>query len=310
MDWRALQEVITVAETGSLSAAAKRLNVSQPTVGRRIEQLEQQLGAVLFNRTARGLSLTSVGENILNHARRMEEEALAIERTATGANQQLMGNVRVSLVEDLGIMWLPHKLKALHKQFPQLAIEINIDNRNVNLVRREADIAVRLSRPEQPNLICRKAGMLHFGLYASHSYLEKHGMPVKRRDLKHHFHVGFDQGMARLPQVQKLESLFESDRILHRSNSHMEIIEATAAGLGLSAVCCVIADQNPALKRVLNRLIDYQAEIWLVTHAEINSSARIRTVFDFLGKAMEEDADRLTGRTGINDNNKPVRRNL
>ncbi|TNF97858.1 MAG: LysR family transcriptional regulator, partial [Gammaproteobacteria bacterium] len=141
MDWRALQDVVAVAETGSLSAAARRLNVSQPTVGRRIEQLELQLGAVLFNRTAQGLSLTKVGENIINHARRMEEEALAIERTASGANQQLQGNVRISLIEDLGIGWLPEKLKAFHAQFPQLSIDVNIDNRDVNLLRREADIA-------------------------------------------------------------------------------------------------------------------------------------------------------------------------
>jgi len=298
MDWRALQEVITVAETGSLSAAAKRLNVSQPTVGRRIEQLEQQLGAILFNRTARGLSLTQVGDNILNHARRMEEEALAIERTATGANQQLRGNVRVSLIEDLGIRWLPHRLCEFHEQFPQLAMEINIDNRNVNLGRREADIAVRLARPEQPDLICRKAGMLHFGLYASRTYLDKHGIPGKIRDLKNHYHVGFDQGMARLPQVRKLESLFYPENIRHRSNNHMEIIEATVAGLGLSAVCCVIADQQREIQRILNRIIDYQAEIWLVTHAEINSSARIRAVFDFLGDALEKDADRLRGKAG------------
>lgn len=298
MDWRALQEVITVAESGSLSAAGRRLNLSQPTIGRRIEQLEQQLGAILFNRTARGLTLTQVGENILAHARRMEEEALAIERTATGANQELRGNVRVSLVEDLGVGWLPYKLREFHARFPQMAVEVNIDNRNVNLGRREADIAVRLARPEQPDLICRKAGILHFGLYASREYFDEHGTPRKSRELKNHYHVGFDQGMARLPQVRKLESLFEPENIRHRSNSHMEIIEATVAGLGLSAMCCIIADRHPALQRVLTRVIDYRTDIWLVTHAEINSSARIRTVFDFLGKVLEEDADRLRGKTG------------
>ena len=177
MDWRALQDVVTVAETGSLSAAARRLNVSQPTVGRRIEQLEEQLGALLFNRTARGLVLTKVGEGILGHAKQMEEGALAIERIATGANQELQGNVRISLIEDLGIQWIPQKLNEFHKEFPQLAIEVNIDNRNVDLLRREADIAIRLARPEQADLICRKAGMLHFGLYASQSYLDEYGIP-------------------------------------------------------------------------------------------------------------------------------------
>lgn len=295
MDWRALQDAVTVAETGSLSAAARRLNVSQPTVGRRIEQLEAQLGAQLFNRTAQGLTLTQVGESILNHARLMEEEALAIERIATGANQELQGNVRVSLIEDLGIKWLPQKLSEFHVEFPELAIEVNIDNRNVNLLRREADIAVRLGRPEQGDLICRKVGMLNFGLYASQSYLDEHGIPERTTKLKDHYHVGFDEEMGRTPMVKKLESLFKQDHIRHRSNSHMEIVEATIAGLGCSALCCFIGNPHPSLRRVLKNEIDYGREIWLVTHAEINSSARIRAVFDFLGKALEEDAKRLTG---------------
>jgi DNA-binding transcriptional LysR family regulator len=295
MDWRALQDVVTVAETGSLSAAARRLNVSQPTVGRRIEQLEQELGAMLFNRTAQGLLLTKLGESIISHAKQMEEEALAIERAATGANQQLQGNVRVSLIEDLGINWLPQKLREFHLQFPHLAIEVNIDNRNVNLLRREADIAVRLARPEQPDLICRKVCMLHFGLYASQSYLDEYGIPEKITDLKEHYHVGFDVEMGRGPQVKKLESFFNQDHIRHRSNSHMEIVEATRAGLGCGALCCFIADTLPDLRRVLIKQIDYAREIWLVTHAEINSSARIRTVFDFLGKAFKEDTNRLQG---------------
>ena len=295
MDWRALQNVVTVAETGSLSAAARRLNISQPTVGRRIEQLEQQLGAVLFNRTAQGLSLTKVGESILNHAKQMEEEALAIERAATGANQQLQGNVRVSLIEDLGIQWLPQKLSKFHVQFPHLSIEVNINNRNVDLLRREADIAVRLARPEQPDLICRKVGMLFFGLYASQSYLDEHGVPEQRADLKNHYHVGFDEQMQRYSLIKKLETLFNQDNIRHRSNSHMEIVEATRAGLGCGVLCCLTADPHSDLHRVLIEEFNYGREIWLVTHAEINSSARIRTVFDFLVKALEEDADRLIG---------------
>lgn len=295
MDWRALQDVVAVAETGSLSAAARRLNVSQPTVGRRIEQLEYRLGAVLFNRTAQGLLLTKLGESILNHAKTMEEEALAIERAATGANQQLQGNVRISLVEDLGIYWLPKKLGEFHEQFSKLVIEINIDNQNVNLLRREADIAVRLARPDQADLICRKVGTLSFGLYASQSYLDKHGVPLKPQDLKKHYHVGFEMESGPVSEIKKLESLFHEDHIRHRSNSHMEIVEATNAGLGCGALCCFIADEHPNLRRVLNTKLDHAREIWLVTHAEINNSARIRTVFDFLAMAFEEDSQRLKG---------------
>lgn len=250
---------------------------------------------MLFNRTAQGLSLTKLGESILDHAKCMEEDALAIERAATGANQQLNGNVRVSLIEDLGINWLPQKLREFHLQFPQLAIEVNIDNRNVDLLRREADIAVRLARPEQPDLICRKVGMLNFGLYASQSYLDEYGIPERTSDLKEHFHVGFDVEMRHGTQIKKLESLFMQDNIRHRSDNHMEIVEATRAGIGCAALCCFVADSHTDLRRVLIKQIDYAREIWLVTHVEINSSARIRTVFDFLGKAFEEDTNRLKG---------------
>jgi DNA-binding transcriptional LysR family regulator len=199
------------------------------------------------------------------------------------------------LIEDLGIQWIPQKLNDFHENFPQLAIEVNIDNRNVDLLRREADIAVRLARPEQQDLICRKVGMLHFGLYASQSYLDDHGTPKRRTDLKEHFHVGFDEAMGHSPRVKKLESLFDQGNIRHRSNSHMEMVEATRAGLGCTALCCFIGDAYSDLQRVLVNEIDYAREIWLVTHAEINSSARIRAVFDFLGKALEEDEDRLKG---------------
>jgi DNA-binding transcriptional LysR family regulator len=225
----------------------------------------------------------------------MEEGALAIERITTGANQELQGIVRVSLIEDLGSQWLPNKLNKFHVEFPQLAIEVNIDNRNVNLLRREADIAVRLARPEQADLICRKVGMLYFGLYASQSYLDEHGIPEHRRDLKDHFHVGFDEEMGRSPNIQKLESFFDPTHIRHRSNSHIEMMEATRVGLGCTALCCCIADPHPDLRRILIKEINYGREIWLVTHAEINSSARIRAVFDFLGEALEEDAEKLEG---------------
>jgi DNA-binding transcriptional LysR family regulator len=165
----------------------------------------------------------------------------------------------------------------------------------VDLLRREADIAIRLARPEQADLICRKVGMLNFGLYASHSYLDEHGTPNRIGDLKEHFHVGFDEEMGHSPMVKKLESLFNQGNIRHRSNSHMEMVEATRAGLGCAALCCFIGDTHQELQRVLINEIDYAREIWLVTHAEIKSSARIRAVFDFLGKALEEDADRLAG---------------
>jgi DNA-binding transcriptional LysR family regulator len=295
MDWRALQDVVTVAETGSLSAASRRLNVSQPTVGRRIEQLEQQLGAVLFTRTAQGLLLTELGESIIENAKRMQEEALTIERLATGANQQLQGVVRLSLIEDIGIFWLPKKLAEFHKQFPQLSVEVNIDNKNVNLLRREADVAVRLARPEQPDLICRKAGRFRMALYASKEYLAQNGTPKRLADLRDHYLIGFDPAMGYSKSRIKLESLFTQQNIRHRSNSHMEMIEATRSGIGCSVLSCLIADSHEELVRLYPGKVYHDQDIWLVTHSEIHKNARIRAMFDFLVQAFDEDADSFTG---------------
>ena len=295
MDWRALQDVVTVAETGSLSAASRRLNVSQPTVGRRIEQLEQQLGAVLFTRTPQGLLLTELGESIIENAKHMQEQALAIERVATGANQQLQGSVRISLVEDLGIYWLPKKIAAFHTSYPELSVEVNIDNKNVDLLRREADVAVRLARPQQPDLICRKAGRFRMALYASREYLAQNGTPKRFTDLKHHSLIGFDQAMGFSKQRKKLESLFTTRNIKHRSNSHMEMVEATRAGIGCSVLSCLIADSDEDLQQLLPGKIYNDQDIWLVTHADIHKNARIRAIFDFLVEALEEDAEKIRG---------------
>jgi len=295
MDWRALQDVVTVAETGSLSAASRRLKVSQPTVGRRIEKLEEKLGAVLFTRTAQGLLLTELGESIIENAKRMKEEALAIERLTTGANQQLQGVVRLSLIEDIGIYWLPKKLAEFHNQFPQLSVEVNIDNKNVNLLRREADIAVRLARPEQPDLICRKAGRFRMAIYASREYLAQNGTPKRLSDLKNHYLVGFDAATGYSKRRAKFESLFNRQNIRHRSNSHIEMIEATRSGIGCSVLSCLIADNHEELVRLYPGKMNHDQDIWLVTHSEIHKNARIRAIFDFLVEALEEDADSFTG---------------
>ena len=289
IDWGSLKDFVVVAEAGSLSSAARRLGVSQPTVGRRIDQLEKQLNAALFSRTPRGLVLTETGEQILERARRVEEEALAIERMAAGANQQLEGTVRISLTEDLGTWWLPDKLAKFHAQYPALRIEANLNNRMVNLVRREADIAIRLSRPQQPDLIARKVAVLAYGLYASHTYLARHGEPSGWRDLRHHYHVGFEHAIADMPAIERMERFFGADRIRHRSNNYPAQLEATAAGLGIGAHCRFQANRDERIQRVLRDVADHRRDVWLLTHTDMRRSARIRAVYDFLAEALNND---------------------
>lgn len=295
MDWNALQDFLTVAETGSLSAASRRLNVSQPTVGRRIEQLETSLNTVLFQRTPRGLLLTRSGENILESARQMQAAVDSVERKVSGENQQLQGLVRISLCEALGAIWLPQRLAEFHEAHPALQLELHVDDEAVNLSRREADIAVRLGRPDQDELVARRVGALHFGLYASPAYLESHGTPDTLSALKDHLHVGYDHAMQLYTAVQRLEGLFRPDAIRHRTSSRIGLHEATASGLGLAALTCITADRDPRLQRVLVEQIDYSREIWLVSHSDILRSARVRSVYDFLAGILLADERALRG---------------
>ncbi len=295
LDWSALRDFLAVAETGSLSRAAKKLRLSQPTLSRRIAGLEAQLKAQLFQRTPRGLVLTEAGDKVLSGARRVEQEALAIERQAEAAQAALTGTVRISLAEVLGAMWLPPRIAAFHAQYPALCIEVLVDNRAVNLVRREADIAVRMFRPEQPDLIAKKVGNMYMGLYGSREYLTRHGEPQTREDLKNHTLVGFDESMSQRPAVQRLESMFSRDRIVHRSTSFLGQFQATLAGIGLGVHDCFAADAEPRLKRVLPNEVKHPLEVWLVTHEDMRRSPRVRAVFDYLESCFTAEKSQFQG---------------
>ena len=299
MDWSILRDFIAVAETGGLSQAARRLRVSQPTLSRRISQLEAQLKAQLFQRTPRGLLLTDAGESVLAGARRVEEEALAIERQADAAQQTLTGTVRISVTEGLGALWLPKRLAAFHAKYPGVCLEVLVDNRAANLMRREADIAIRMFRPDQPDLIARQVGEIVMGLYGSRDYLAQHGTPTTVLHLKNHYLVGFDESMSqRNKAVERLERCFTPEKIVHRSSSFIGQLSATQAGIGLGVHDCFLADANPNLQRIMPDQFDHRMEIWLVTHADMRRSARIRAVYDFLVAELVAEQAKLTGKPG------------
>lgn len=295
MDWSVIRDFLAVADVGSLSGAARQLRVSQPTLSRRIADLEENLGATLFLRTPKGLLLTETGEGILANAREMETSAIAIERRADAGRDALDGVIRVSCTEGLGTKWLPRHLAAFHKNYPRLQVEVLIDNRAVNLVRREADIALRLFRPEQPDLIARKVGSLAMGMYASDDYLEAHGTPQKVSDLKRHAHIGFDESLAGRSDVQTLERMFEKENIVHRSNSFVGQLEAAKMGVGMAMLDCFLAEPEPSLCRVLPGKLHHDMDVWLVTHAEVGRSARIRVLFDHIAEAFISDTRLFQG---------------
>jgi len=295
MDWSALRDFLAVAKTGSLSRAAHDLKISQPTLSRRIAALEEQLSTRLFVRTPRGLLLTDDGEAVLEGARRVEQEALSIERTADASQQTLTGTVRISLTEGLGTAWLPQKLAAFHLQHPGLCVEVLVDNRAVDLVRREADIAVRMFRPTQADLIAKRVGDVVMGLYATKAYMQINGRPETLEDLKNHTLVSFDESMVRNPAVQRLESHFLREKIVHRAGSFLGQLSATRAGIGLGVHDCFLAATDPELERLMPQWFHHRLEVWLVTHPDVRRSARIRAVYDFLCEAFAQDRALLMG---------------
>ncbi|MFQ5534910.1 MAG: LysR family transcriptional regulator [Sphingomonadales bacterium] len=297
MDWAAIQDFLAVAETGSLSAAARRLRVSQPTMGRRISALESELGTSLFVRTRRGLGLTDTGGRILDHARKMEHEALAVDRIAGGSDQMLEGSVRITATEGLTVQWLTPRLMEFRDRYPGIRIELISDNTAANLMRREADIAIRMFRPRQAELIARRIGTIAYGLYASTEYLRRHGTPENIASLRQHYAVAPDESLVQLSKEswQRFERMFGERRVAYRSNSFLAQLNAVRAGFGIGAFACPMVKRDPDLVRLLESEMQFVNEMWLVAHSELRRNARIRAVYDFLAELAERHRAELNG---------------
>ncbi len=297
LEWDGLRDFAVVAEAGSLSAGAKRLQVSQPTISRRIGALEAHLKARLFNRVPRGLELTEAGEDLLQRVQRMELEALAIERFTLGADAAPEGAVRVSVIE-LFAEWLAEEFAAFSRNYPKIRVELIVDNASANLVRREADIAVRMFRPDQPDLVARKVGEHGLGFFASPEYLAKHGTPTRFRDLREHDIVGFDEAAIVSGTAKAMERLAPRERYVFRSNGLMVHVAAMKAGLGVGGTSAFLAEREGGLVRVLEDKANIMQEIWLVTHEDLRRSARIRATMDFLAAVFEKNGPALAGESG------------
>jgi len=292
-NWSDYPILLAVAETGSLTAAGRKLNMSQPTVGRRIRALEDHFGTALLKKEDGELVPTSFGHSMLDHIRRMENEASAIDRSSATLETSLAGVVRLSATEGIGTAWLPGVLQLFRQSHPDILIDLGIGFRNYNLAQREADIAIRWMSPgDQNSLIGRKVATATFGLFASPDYLARKGTPKSLEDLKDH-----DGVMATIMNDKQLwlmdknhQPHYLPGRVTFRSNSIWAFDEAIHCGYGIGAqpLCggC-FGDMN--ITRVLPN-VSQQEDIFLVAHEDLRRSARIRAVFDFLVEAFAQDA--------------------
>lgn len=292
--WSSLKDFLAVAESGSLSAAGRRLGVSQPTLTRRMAALEESLHAELFRRSPQGLELTEAGEAMLEPVRQMAQGAQAVELAVSGRDLTPAGLVRITATEGLAVEWLTPALADFRAQQPRIDLEILVRNTALNVLRREADIAIRLGRPRQAELVARRMGDLVLGLYASRAYVLAHGAPRTEADLADHTAVAFDEGDVYTGAGRFLERVLGDARIVFRANTLGAQLAAIRAGFGIGGQSRFIADWDPDLVRVLPER-EVRFEIWLVTHPGLRRSARIRAVYDFLAERLAASRPLLAG---------------
>lgn len=284
MDWENLRHLYAFAEHGSLAAAARALGVEHATVARRIAALETQLQTRLVDRRGRRLLLTGDGERIAAIARRMREDADAVERAAAGARSELTGTVTISAPPALAAARLIGPLVALQQKYRRLELRLIGESRSAALERREADIAIRLSRPRSGELIIVRLGAMPFRLYASPGYL-------RDRDERDWSFVGYDAPMAQSPQQRRLRAI-AAGRAIAFTASSAELQQAAArAGAGVAMLPGFMADNDPALVRVDGDAPPFQREIWLAIHADMKTAAGVRAVVDALKAAFTTGAD-------------------
>ncbi len=286
-NWDDLKYFLAMADEGSLSAAARKLSVSQPTLSRRLTALEEDIGAELFTRTRSGLEVTALGEQMVQHARHMQDDVYSVERLLTGHDSSLKGSVVISCTENLGAEWLVKHTRPFHDQFPGITVDIKVANNTSDLLRREADIALRMFRPVQNDLVAKKVATMNYGYYASKEYLKRCGEPKSLSDLKNHnFILPHDEMLAHASKQMKRPSRPPVTDAVFRSNNLLALEAAVREGFGIGAYSCLQARGDENLVRLFSDILLFSADLWLVSHAELRRSARIRAMFDYLGDLL------------------------
>ena len=286
LDWNQLRAFWETAETGSLSAAARKLGLTQPTLSRQVAAIEQRMGVTLFERVGKALALTPTGLDLLEHARTMGAASEALALAASGRAQAIEGVVSVSATDIVAAHLLPPLVARLREQEPGIAIEVIPSNALSDLLRREADIAVRHVKPEQPDLIARLIREASASFYASERWVKAHGHPRSASDAARLSFVGSDRSGQFLAYLQHHGlPLSEANFSCYADHSvaHWALVRQ---GMGIGAMMDEIARDVPGIIRVLDDVPPVRFPIWLVTHRELRTSRRIRVVFEALAQGL------------------------
>src|SRR5262249_50418720 len=284
IEWELCRSFLAVLTEGSLSGAARALDIAQPTVGRHVAALERALRMPLFTRSQTGLLPLESALSLRPYAEAMSNAVAALERAAASHGSGVRGVVRVTASEVIGVEVLPPIIARLRDQHPDLQIELVLSNRMQDLLQREADIAVRMARPVQALLIARRMGRVDVGLHATAQYLQRHGMPATTADLQRHTLIGFDQPTAFIRAAGKSFPL-RREAFALRADSDLAQLALIRWGAGIGG-CQVPIGRREGLVRVLARQFSLPLDTWIVMHEDLRTSPRCRVTFDALVEGL------------------------
>ncbi|MEQ8395344.1 LysR family transcriptional regulator [Thalassobaculum sp.] len=296
MNWDDLRYFLAVAGEGSLSGAARSLHVNPATVSRHVDALEERFAVRLFDRRQDGYGLTPAGEKLLARSRGIESEMFALGRAFDAEDRGLAGTVTVTATESLTVPFLIRNLPLLEQRHPGIRLHLVNEYRMLNLSRREADVAIRLARPEQGDLSIRKIGVMGFGLYASPTYLELHGAPKTPGDLRDHRVIDWLDGFPENVTVTWLRRQIGDTVPIFSTNPASARLAAARMGVGIALVPCMVAEGVQGVVRLLPDEAIPGVDLWLLVHRDLARLAKVRAVLDFIYDRAQSEADRIAGR--------------
>ena len=285
-DWNQIRAFLATAEEGSLSAAARALGQTQPTLSRQVSALEETLGVTLFERAGRAMALTAAGMDLLEHVRVMGDAATRVSLVASGQSQEVKGKVIITATDALATYYLPPILKIIREAAPQIQIDVITSNAVHDLTQREADISIRHARPTQPDLIAKLLGDTEAHLYASRAYIDHLGPVETLKDLEQADFIGFDQNERLIQEMATHGLNLSLDNFRVNSPAGTVMRQLVSEGMGIGILTKDVGLSDPSIAPILPEQLAIPVPVWLVTHRELHTSRRIRVVYDILAEEL------------------------
>jgi len=286
LPWDLIQNFLVIAKAGSLSKAALELNTSQPTLSRQMAALEKHIESTLFDRSTQGLKLTEVGIKLIENSEAMQNNAEQFYRIASGENISLSGSIRISANEIIGLYYLPKIISQFNQKYPELTVEIEISNKETSLNKRDADIALRMFRPTQPDLITKRLADIELNFVASKNYLKRHREPKSLHDAIEHKLIGYDRNTLFIDAIKQLKWPFDASNFKNKTDFLPLQIELARQGAGITITHKNLLNRFSDLQVILTDVKIPAIEFWQVCHADVHHNRKIRVMMDFLSEKL------------------------